>query len=362
MAFNDNGKKDTAPLVASWYKRIVSKDGHSNLKTEALSRKSIIYLKDIWPILMEMKWRWMLLTFSGAFITHWLFFACFWYLLAYTNGDLDLPDHNNPPGNHTICVKYIDSFTAAFSFSLETQLTIGYGTMYPDGDCPAAIVLLTIQMLLGLMVEALITGAFVAKISRPKLRATAIKFSYFATVGHHEGELCLMFRVANVRQNPLTHVKVTAILYQEYKDQHLHQTTLDFHSDNMNSNECPYLAFPLTFSHTINQNSPLYPLIQGEMPAYYEIVIILSAEQEDTDETYQKRTSYIPEEIKFNQQFASVISCTSKGYYKIAMENFDKTVSGFPVLLNPKKTRQDDFVVSINGDHADTTLFRHSSV
>ncbi|XP_038672170.1 inward rectifier potassium channel 13 [Scyliorhinus canicula] len=362
MVFNDSDEKVTVPLVAFWYKRIVTKNGHSNLKMEAVSGKSIMQLKSIWSTLVEMRWRWMLLTFSGAFVAHWLFFACFWYLLAYTNGDLDLLDHNNPPENHTICVKYIDSFTAAFSFSLETQLTIGYGTMYPDGDCPAAIALLAIQMLLGLMVEALITGAFVAKIARPKLRATAIKFSYFATVGHREGEPCLMFRVANIRQSPLTRIKVTAILYQEYKNQHLHQTNLDFHVDKMNSNESPYLVFPLMFCHTINQNSPLYPMIQGKMPAYYEIVIFLSAEQEDTGETFQKRTSYIAEEIKLSQQFAPVISCTSKGYYKITMENFDKTVPGFPVLLNPKDARQNDFVVSINGDHADTVLFRDSAV
>ncbi|XP_067851798.1 inward rectifier potassium channel 13 [Heptranchias perlo] len=362
IVFNDTDEKDTAPHIAPRYRRIVTKGGHSNLKIDALAGKSIVYLKDIWLILVEMRWRWMLLTFSGAFVAHWLFFACFWYLLAYTNGDLDVLDHNNPPENHTICVKYIDSFTAAFSFSLETQLTIGYGTMYPDGDCPAAIALLAVQMLLGLMVEALITGAFVAKIARPKLRATAIKFSYFATVGHHEEEPCLMFRVANIWQSPLTRVKVTAILYQEYKNQHLHQTNIDFRIDHLNSNECPYLVFPLMFYHTINQYSPLYPLIQGKMPPHYEIVIFLSAEQEGTGETCQTRTSYIPEEIKLSQQFASVISYNSKGYYKIAMENFDKIVPGFPVLSNQKDAKQNDFVVSINGDHADTILYRDSAV
>ena len=81
-----------------------------------------------------------------------------WYLLAHLNGDLEVEDHDAPPEGHVVCVKHITSFTAAFSFSLETQLTIGYGTMFPSGDCPSAIVLLAVQMLLGLMLEAFITG------------------------------------------------------------------------------------------------------------------------------------------------------------------------------------------------------------
>ena len=98
-----------------------------------------------------------MLVFSASFVIHWLVFAVLWYVLAEVNGDRGL-DHDAPPENHTICVKYITSFTAAFSFSLETQLTTGYGTMFPSGDCPSAVALLAIQMLLGLMLEAFITG------------------------------------------------------------------------------------------------------------------------------------------------------------------------------------------------------------
>ncbi|XP_062902057.1 LOW QUALITY PROTEIN: inward rectifier potassium channel 13 [Mobula hypostoma] len=360
IIFDSSDEKDTSPLIDSRYKRIVTKDGHRNLKLEPPPpRKSTEHLEDTWSILMAIRWHWMLLAFSGAFVAHWLFFACFWYLLAYTHGDLVVLDHNNSLENHTICVKYIDSFTAASSFLLETQLTVGCGTMYPDSDCPAVIALLAVQMLLGLMMEALITGVFVAKIAKPKLRTT-IKFSYFATVAQHEGEPCLMFRIANMWQSSLTNVKVTAILYKAYKTKHLHQTNIDFRIDYLNSNKCPYLIFLLMFYHTINQYSPFYPLIQGKMPPYYELVIFLSAEQEGIRETCQKRTSYIPEEIKLNQQFAPVISCTSCKGYKIDLDNFDKTIPGFPELLNRKYAKENDFVVNIS-DRADI-LFHDSAI
>lgn len=75
---------------------------------------------------VDMRWRWMMLVFSASFVIHWLVFcsALVAFLATEMNGDLGL-DHDAPPENHTICVKYITSFTAAFSFSLETQLTIG---------------------------------------------------------------------------------------------------------------------------------------------------------------------------------------------------------------------------------------------
>ena len=148
--------KVIAPLLTQRRQRMVTKDGHSTLQMDG-AQTGLAYLRVAWGTLMDMRWCWMMLVFSASFVIHWLVFAVLWYVLAGMNGDLGL-DHNAPPKNHTICVKYITSFTAAFSFSLETQLTIGYGTMFPSGDCPSAIALLAIQMLLGLMLEALITG------------------------------------------------------------------------------------------------------------------------------------------------------------------------------------------------------------
>lgn len=158
--------KVIAPLLSQRYRRMVTKDGHSTLQMDGAQR-GLAYLRDAWGILMDMRWRWMMLVFSASFVVHWLVFAVLWYVLAEMNGDLEL-DHDAPPENHTICVKYITSFTAAFSFSLETQLTIGYGTMFPSGDCPSAIALLAIQMLLGLMLEAFITGNFVFVLKKKK--------------------------------------------------------------------------------------------------------------------------------------------------------------------------------------------------
>lgn len=162
------GKASSSPLLSSPPRqRLVTKDGHCALRPPlcpssswpgASGRAWLLALQDLWGLLVGLRWRWVLLAFCASFLAHWLLFACLWYLLAHLNGDLAVQDHDAPPQGHVVCVKHITSFTAAFSFSLETQLTIGYGTMFPSGDCPSAIALLAVQMLLGLMLEAFITG------------------------------------------------------------------------------------------------------------------------------------------------------------------------------------------------------------
>ena len=52
--------------------------------------------------------------------------------------------------HQSVCVYGVNSFTAAFLFSIETQVTIGYGTRAITDKCPEAILLLLIQSLLGL--------------------------------------------------------------------------------------------------------------------------------------------------------------------------------------------------------------------
>ncbi|XP_038611217.1 inward rectifier potassium channel 13 [Tachyglossus aculeatus] len=343
--------KTTAPLLTQRYQRMVTKDGHSTLQMDGAQRGGVAYLRDAWGILMDTRWRWMMLVFSASFVIHWLLFAVLWYVLAEMNGDLEL-DHDAPPENHTICVKYITSFTAAFSFSLETQLTIGYGTMFPSGDCPGAIALLAIQMLLGLMLEAFITGAFVAKIARPKNRAFSIRFTYSAVVAHTEGQPNLIFQVANTRPSPLTSVRVSAVLYQERENGKLCQTTVDFHLDNISTEECPFFMFPLTYYHPITSSSPLATLLRQETPHHFELVIFLSATQEGTGETCQRRTSYLPSEIMLHHCFASMLTRGPRGEYQIKMENFDKTLPELPAA-DSKSPDRTDLEIRINGQHID---------
>ncbi|XP_049581856.1 inward rectifier potassium channel 13 isoform X1 [Syngnathus scovelli] len=350
-----DGKVSSTPLLSlPKRQRLVTKDGHCTLRPPlcssgswlgASSRAWLIALHDVWGQLVGLRWRWVLLAFCASFVAHWLLFACLWYLLAHINGDLDVLDHDAPPQGHVVCVKHITSFTAAFSFSLETQLTIGYGTMFPSGDCPSAIALLAVQMLLGLMLEAFITGAFVAKISCPQKRAGAIQFSHQGVVGQHQAQTCLMIRATNLLRRPLVDVKVSAVLYEEHEGQPLHQTSLDFYVDHLGQHPCPFFIFPLTFYHPLDRRSPLYPALRESTSHHFELVVFLSASQEGTGDTCQKRTSYLRQEIQFDRCFAPALGVDTCGRFVVSNHHFD--------TMHSKDPLDKDCVVQINGDGSD---------
>ena len=91
----------------------------------------------------------------------------------------------NPPG-----------FLGAFFFSVETLATVGYGDMHPQTLYGHAVAM--IEIFVGLMMLALITGLMFARFSRPRAR---FLFARYAVVRPIDGKLTLMFRAANARQN-----------------------------------------------------------------------------------------------------------------------------------------------------------------
>ena len=93
-----------------------------------------------------------------------------------------------------VCVYGVDTFTAAFLFSIETQVTIGYGTRAITDKCPEAILLLLIQSILGSIVDAFMVGCMFVKISQPKKRTETIVFSKNAVICTRDGKLTFMFR------------------------------------------------------------------------------------------------------------------------------------------------------------------------
>ena len=96
--------------------------------------------------------------------------------------------------HNRVCVYGVDTFTAAFLFSIETQVTIGYGTRAITDKCPEAILLLLIQSILGSIVDAFMVGCMFVKISQPKKRTETIVFSKNAVICTRDGKLTFMFR------------------------------------------------------------------------------------------------------------------------------------------------------------------------
>ncbi|XP_042624215.1 ATP-sensitive inward rectifier potassium channel 10-like [Cyprinus carpio] len=319
-------------------RRVLSKDGRSNVRIEHVSGRGALYLRDPWTTFVDMQWRYKLILFSATFVGTWFTFGLLWYLLALVHGDLL---EFEPPANHSVCVMQMQTLTAAFLFSLETQTTIGYGYRCITEECPSAIVLLIIQLLITTAMEIFITGTFLAKLARPKKRGETIRFSQHAVIANHDGRPSLMIRVANMRKSLLLGCQVTGKLLQpcvpkEGETVRLDQKNVTFSVDT--ASESPFLILPLTFYHIIDEQSPLSRWADKGTDAkysfglfvYFGLMVMMSSTVEPTSATCQVRTSYLPDEILWGYEFPPIVSLSPMGKYVADLAYFDKVVKTNP--------------------------------
>ncbi|XP_072342931.1 ATP-sensitive inward rectifier potassium channel 1-like [Scyliorhinus torazame] len=308
--------------------RLVSKDGRCNIEFGNIKEHSRIgFLVDIWTTVLDLKWRYQMTIFISAFLGSWFLFGLLWYAVAYVHKDL--PEFS-PTENHMPCVQNINGLTSAFLFSLETQVTIGYGFRCVTEQCGEAIFLLVTQSILGVIINSFMCGAILAKISRPKKRAKTITFSKSAVISKRGGKLCLLIRVANLRKSLLigSHIygkllKTTVTL--EGETIIMDQVNIDFIVDAGNENL--FFISPLTVYHIIDKTSPFYEMSAETIKQQdFELVVFLDGTIEATSATCQVRTSYIPEEVFWGYRFSPIVSKSKEGKYRVDFSNFGKTV------------------------------------
>ncbi|XP_044137698.1 ATP-sensitive inward rectifier potassium channel 1 isoform X4 [Bufo gargarizans] len=308
--------------------RLVSKDGRCNIEFGNVEEKSrVAFLADIWTTILDLKWRYKMTIFISAFLGSWFLFGLLWYAVAYLHKDL--PEFD-PPVNHTPCVENINGLTSSFLFSLETQVTIGYGFRCVTEQCGTAIFLLIAQSILGVIINSFMCGAILAKISRPKKRGKTITFSKYAVISKRGGKLCLLIRVANLRKSLLigSHIYgklLKTTLTPEGETIILDQVNIEFIVDAGNENL--FFVSPLTIYHVIDKNSPFFEMSAETILQHdFELVVFLDGTVEATSATCQVRTSYIPEEVLWGFRFAPIVSKTKEGKYRVDFSNFSKTV------------------------------------
>ncbi|KAK3928479.1 ATP-sensitive inward rectifier potassium channel 12 [Frankliniella fusca] len=312
-------------------KRVIFKHGDVNVVQGNVAKRRRRYLQDIFTTLVDAQWRWTLLVFALNFVLSWLGFAVIWWLIMLTHGDLrpeNLPGQGNP--QWTPCVTGISGFASCFLFSVETQHTIGYGGRATTEECPEAIFVMCLQSICGVMIQAFMVGIVFAKLSRPKKRTQTLLFSRHAVVAQRDGQLCLMFRVGDMRKSHIieAHVRAQLIRRKTTREGEVlpyHQQELQVGGDG--EEDKIFFIWPTTIVHKITPESPLYSMSAADMMRErFEIVVILEGVIESTGMTTQARSSYLPNEILWGHRFEPMVSFKKEqGEYEVDYSLFNKT-------------------------------------
>ncbi|CAG9584733.1 unnamed protein product [Danaus chrysippus] len=313
-------------------RRAILKNGECNILKSKISQRRLRFLQDMFTTLVDAQWRWTLLIFTLSFILSWLGFALIWWLIAVTHGDLE-PEHLPPmqeSSNWKPCVFNIYDFTSCFLFSIETQHTIGYGSRTTTEECPEAIFIMCLQSIVGVMIQAFMVGIVFAKMTRPKHRTQTLLFSRYAVVCQRDGELCLMFRVGDLRKSHIIGASVRAQLIRtrttkEGEVLSHYQTELELNADGCDSNL--FFIWPITMVHRINASSPFYGVSAADvLQEKFEIVVILEGTIESTGQTTQARSSYTTSEIMWGHRFVPLVSYNRERQgYEVDYSKFEET-------------------------------------
>lgn len=214
-----------------------------------------------------------------------------------------------------------ESYFEAFSFSVQTLSTIGYGAMSPGTTYGHAV--MVIEAAVGLLGVAFATGLLFAKASRP--RASAL-FSRPVVVNVRDGRPTLTFRVGNARGNEIVEaslrvaVLVDAVSPEGHKMRRLHDLPLV-------RDMTPVFTLSWTVMHVIDERSPLYGLTaENAGERIFSIVATMTGHDSTYAQTVHARTLYYADDLQFDRRFVDVISSTADGRILIDYSHFHETV------------------------------------
>ena len=290
-----------------------SADPEQSTLTRALRDGGAIHIKplgaarwqpsDLYHQLMQLSWPRLILLFFAVFLAFNLVFAGLYSLdpngIRWGDTEVNAPN-----------------YWRAFFFSIDTIATIGYGNMYPVSVL--ANVLVVVEISLGILFFALVTGIAFSRFSRPTAR---VLFSHVAVIADVGGTPTLMFRAANQRHNLVfeAHANVSLLIDEEFDGGQLRR----FKDLPLVRAATPVFVLSWTMMHEIAPDSPLARYVSARaLPPDAEIVVLLSGTDERSGQTIHARWAYRPVDIRWDARLVDIIGMLPNGTRTIDYRRF----------------------------------------
>jgi inward rectifier potassium channel len=256
--------------------------------------------QDLYHYLMTVSWARLFSVIAGLFLIFDFLFGCLYDFFPGSVANL------NPPG-----------FAGAFFFSVETLATVGYGDMHPQTLYGHIVAM--VEMFVGLMMLAIVTGIMFARFSRPRAR---FLFARRAVVRPINGQRTLMFRVANARQNVVQEASAKLRMIRD-------EVTLEgmrmrrIRDLSLVRDQQPAFAIGWTVMHTIDETSPLcHETEESLRRSACAFILSLSGTDDTTGHLLIAQELYESEVIAWNKAFTDVLHMTPDGVTHIDYAKF----------------------------------------
>lgn len=261
------------------------------------------FLHDIYHRCMTVRWPVFFGLIAVVFLILNLVFA-----LLYQLQD-DAIANQFPPG-----------IWGAFFFSVETLATVGYGDMHPQ--TLYAHFVATVEIFIGMMGIAVITGVMFARFSRPRAR---VVFSAHPVIRPLNGQPTLMLRAANGRLNVIAEASARLrILRKETSAEGV--TLRRVHDLKLVREQTPMFVLSWTLLHVIDADSPLHDMTAEQMKLTdLKLVLTLEGTDETTSQTLLARKIFDHDSIRWNHGYRDLLHTDPEGRDHIDYARIDET-------------------------------------
>src|SRR3984957_19785352 len=255
---------------------------------------------DLFHHFMTVSWPRLFATLAAFFLVFDLLFGLLYYLVPGCIANL------SPPG-----------FAGDFFFSVETLATVGYGDMHPATFYGHVVAM--IEIFVGLMSLALITGLMFARFSRPRAR---FLFTKNGVVRPIAGKQTLIFRAANERQNVVQDASARLAMLREEVTEEGYRIRRIVDLPLLRSQH-PMFALGWTIMHAIDDASPLsLETAESLSNSRAMFVLTLSGTDENTGQTLMARSEYYSADIRWNSTFHDILEEAPDGTIHVDYSKF----------------------------------------
>lgn len=197
---------------------------------------------------------------------------------------------------------------SAFSFSVQTLSSIGYGAQHPTTTWGHLVA--DVEAFVGMIFSAMGAGLMFARFSRPTAR---VGFSDSLVVHRRGGRPHLLLRAANLRGNQI--VDASASLYALCDEQtiegHRVRRLIELPLVRCRS---PVFALSWLMLHEIDERSPLWGLSEAELRAQIDSFVVTLTGIDDTfSQTVHAQRFYSVDEVAWDQAFVDMVEPQADG-------------------------------------------------
>ena len=217
---------------------------------------------------------------------------------------------------------------SAFSFSVQTLSSIGYGAQHPTTAWGHAVA--DLEALIGMVFSAMGAGLMFARFSRPSAR---VGFSDSLLVHLRGGRPHLVLRAANLRGNQI--VEASASLYALVDE----ITSEGHHARRLVElplvrTKSPIFALSWLMMHEIDPKSPLHGLTEPELRARVDSFVVSLTGIDDTfSQTVHAQRFYSIDDLRWDEAFVDMVEPQPDGsqllhhdklHHRVAVRSADR--------------------------------------